>query len=150
MKMRYIAIIATMAMFPDLVSAGFVVEPANPISDMVAENVSIIGEIRAKYDPSTTKDCTPPLYTCEIMLTSHGVVKVYLVEPTQNNPGKFIVNTGDPLSQRITIHDDNMNGVPDRIDDAPYDVSQAEGVSLLHDTLLDIRQYMNSTIRTKN
>ena len=84
------------------------------------------------------------------MLTSHGVVKMHLVDPTQDNPGKFIVNTGDPLSQRITIHDDNMNGVPDRIDDAPYDVSQAEGVSLLHDTLLKIRQYMHSTIRTKN
>lgn len=149
MKTRYIIFIAVMAMFPDFVSAGFVVEPANPVSDMVAENVSIIGEIRAKYDPSTTKDCTP-LDTCQIMLTSHGVVKMHLVDPTQDNPGKFIVNTGDPLSQRITIHDDNMNGVPDRIDDAPYDVSQVEGVSLLHDTLLDIRQYMNSTIRTKN
>lgn len=48
MKMRYIAIIATMAMFPDLVSAGFVVEPANPVSHIsFAENVSIIEEIRA-------------------------------------------------------------------------------------------------------
>ena len=150
MKMRYIAIIATMAMFPDLVSAGFVVEPANPVSDMIAENVSIIEEIRAKYDPSTTKDCTPPLDTCEIMLTSHGVVKMHLGDPAEDNPGKCIVNTGDRLSQRITIHDDNMNGVPDRIDDAPYDVSQSQGVSLLHDTLLDIRQYMHSTIRTKN
>ena len=145
-------LIVAMILFfcPMIVFAGFVVEPANPVSDMVAENVSIIEEIRAKYDSSTTKDCTPLFDTCQIMLTSHGVVKVYLVEPTQNNPGKFILNTGDPLSQRITIHDDNMNGVPDRIDDAPYDVSQVEGVSLLHDTLLDIRQYMHSTIRTKN
>ena len=144
------AILAVMAMIPSIVVAGFVVEPTDPVYSTIANNVRMIEEIRAKYDPSTTKDCTPPLDTCEIMLTSHGVVKVYLVEPTQNNPGKFIVNTGDPLSQRITIHDDNMNGVPDRIDDAPYDVSQVEGVSLLHDTLLDIRQYMHSTIRTKN
>ena len=45
MKMRYIAIIATMAMFPDLVSAGFVVESATPVSAMVVENVSIIEEM---------------------------------------------------------------------------------------------------------
>lgn len=146
MKMKHVTLIAMMAMFSDFVSAG---ESAAPVFDMIAENVIIIKEIRAKYNPSKSKDCTP-LDTCEVISTSHHVAKIYLVEPTNDNPGKFVVNTGDLTNQRITIYDDNMNGVPNRIDDASYDITQMEGVFVLHGTLLDIRQHMSNTVHTKD
>lgn len=137
------AILAVMAMIPSIVVAGFVVEPTDPVYSTIADNVRMIEEIRANFHVTPDKDCTP-FRVCQVI---HGD-KISFSKSEKDMSEGFVVNTEHSIGQRITVYDNNMNGVPNRIDGLQHDVSQIEGAYLWHDILVKIQAQKGSTVIT--
>ncbi|MFO0763312.1 MAG: hypothetical protein U0518_00375 [Candidatus Gracilibacteria bacterium] len=132
-----------MAMIPSIVVAGFVVEPTDPVYSTIADNVRMIEEIRANFHVTPDKDCTP-FRVCQVI---HGD-KISFSKSEKDMSEGFVVNTEHSIGQRITVYDNNMNGVPNRIDGLQHDVSQIEGAYLWHDILVKIQAQKGSTVIT--
>lgn len=137
------AILAVMAMIPSIVVAGFVVEPTDPVYSTIADNVRMIEEIRANFHVTPDKDCTP-FRVCQVI---HGD-KISFSKSEKDMSEGFVVNTEHSIGQRITVYDNNMNGVPNRIDGLQHDVSQIEGAYLWHDILVKIHADKGSAVTT--
>ena len=137
------AILAVMAMIPSIVVAGFVVEPTDPVYSTIADNVRMIEEIRANFHVTPDKDCTP-FRVCQVI---HGD-KISFSKSEKDMSEGFVVNTEHSIGQRITVYDNNMNGVPNQIDGLQHDVSQIEGAYLWHDILVKIHADKGSAVTT--
>lgn len=132
-----------MAMIPSIVVAGFVVEPTDPVYNTIADNARMIEEIRANFHVTPDKDCTP-FHVCQVIDSN----KISFSKSEKDMSEEFVVNTENSIGEKITIYDNNMNGVPDRIDGLLHDVSQIEGTYLWHEVLLKIQAQKSSTVTT--
>ena len=137
------AILAVMAMIPSIVVAGFVVEPTDPVYSTIADNVRMIEEIRANFHVTPDKDCTP-FRVCQVI---HGD-KISFSKSEKDMSEEFVIYTENSNGERITIYDNNMNGVPNQINGLQHDVSQIEGAYLWHEVLLKVQAQKGSTITT--
>lgn len=153
------SLIVAMILFfcPVIVFAGFAAEPLQsnvPPGQIIAQNLSMIMEIQNNLQPRIDDGCTLQYGSdgvaadvCRMIDLADAEASIGFIAPSDESPQSFAIAIKHKQAKTggvITIFNDNMDGIPEKIDGLGNESSELDGVLLYHTILKSIVEHLST------